>query len=189
MYLHGRLALAELLIRLHDRCTCDAYGTCTSELIRRAAGAFGSSAALAAIFAHPSCSSAPAAALHRMIVPMVPRLPGLCTPTAPEDLITLRRPAIPCPATLPGDCQLDRPSLLERKLFTPTSGGTADSLTVASTPVILMGRAHQSLLVQTRGEPTVSGTVACCARDVGAKSSPVACECGFGGLAAVLRDN
>ena len=42
---------------------------------------------------------------------------------------------------------------------------------MASTPVILMGRAHQSLLVQTRGEPTVSGTVACCARDVGAKIS------------------
>ena len=69
------------------------------------------------------------------------------------------------------------------------AGRIADSLTMASTPVILMGRAHQSLLVQTRGEPTVSGTVACCARDFGAKSSPVACECGFGGLAAVLRDN
>ena len=108
MYLHGRLALAELLIRLHDRCTCDAYGTCTPELIRRAAGAFGPGAALAAIFAHPSWSSAPAAALHRMIVPMVPRLPGLSTPTAPGDSITLHRPAIPCPATLPSDRQLDR---------------------------------------------------------------------------------
>ena len=69
------------------------------------------------------------------------------------------------------------------------AGRIADALTMASTPVMLTGRAHQGLLVQTRGEPTVSGTVACCARDVVAKSSLVACEFGFGGLAAVLRDN
>ena len=62
--------------------------------------------------AHHLCASivliSAAAVLHHMIVPMVPRRPGLCTPTAPEDLITLRRPGIPCPATLPSDRQLDR---------------------------------------------------------------------------------
>ena len=55
--------------------------------------------------------------------------------------------------------------------------------------VILTGRAHQSLLVQTRGEPKVRGTVARCARDVNAKSASVACECVVGGPAAVLRCN
>ena len=49
------------------------------------------------------------------------------------------------------------------------AGRIADALTMASTPVMLTGRAHQGLLVQTRGEPTVIGTVACCARDFGAK--------------------
>ena len=47
------------------------------------------------------------------------------------------------------------------------AGRIADA-PMASTPVMLTGRAHQGLLVQTRGEPTVSGTVACCTRDVGA---------------------
>ena len=121
--------------------------------------------------AHHLCASivliSAAAALHRMIVPMVPRRPGLCTPTAPEDLITCRRPATPCPATLQSDRQLDKTVAPEKETLDPTSGRTAHALSVANAPVILTGRAHQSLLVQIRGEPAVSGTVARRARDVG----------------------
>ena len=121
--------------------------------------------------AHHLCASivliSAAAVLHHMIVLMVPRRPGLCTPTAPEDLITCRKPATPCPATWQSDRQLDKAVAPEKETLDPTSGRTAHALSVASTPVILTGRAHQSLLVQIRGEPTVSGTVARRGRDVG----------------------
>ena len=104
MYLHGLFELAEWLIRLprpaHPWCFRDVHigiSTCGAGVSWPKCGTCCYPCA-PIVFIGASCH----VTSHNCSGGA--QAPGICTPTAPEDLITLRRPAIPGPATLPDDC-------------------------------------------------------------------------------------